>query len=149
MTRALLWEGKCGCDVVGELLKRPEMEKLVHVHCRDLKVSQACGHTVNACGSLLGRDARILSSWTRGIEFRKSHTLDGGRPVPLCCLFPMKMNLGTSRIAYQFVIQGAARGGVWCKQQEHTNLLDCDPFSVIALNAKRKCWLSSEAYPEN
>lgn len=95
------------------------------------------------------RNAHLLSSWTRGIEFRKSHALDGGRPVPLCCPFPVKMNLGTSRIAYQFVIQGAAKDGVWCKQQEHTNLLDCDPFSVVALNTKRKCRLSSEADPEN
>lgn len=43
--------------MVGELLKRLEMEEPVHVHCRDLKISQACGdHAVKACGPLLGRE---------------------------------------------------------------------------------------------
>lgn len=62
--------------MVEELLKRLEMEKLVHVHCRDLKVSQACGdHAVNACGPLPEKE--VLEFWPHEqVELNLgSHTL--------------------------------------------------------------------------
>lgn len=126
------------------------MEKLVHMHCRGLKVFWACGnHLVNTCWPLLGKEIQVF--W----DFKKFYSHEQGNCIEEVILFIWEVDLShsdacflwkwilsTSKIVHQVIIQEPSLVNrllfaADCRQLEH----------VVTLNTKKKCWLKLWGVP--